>query len=113
MKTILSVFASAVLAVATMSAAPFQADRSGKTSDNQKNNKADVDLTAQIRKEVVANKSLSAEAHNVQIISENGSVTVRGDVKSADEKATILQIARKVAGASNVMDQITVVPPKS
>jgi len=58
-------------------------------------------------------KSLSTYAHNVKIISQNGKVTLKGPVRSEEEKNTIEKVATDVAGAGNVTDQITVQPPKS
>ena len=48
------------------------------TADQQKMNTADRALTAKIRKSVMADKSLSTYAHNVKIISQNGTVTLKG-----------------------------------
>jgi hyperosmotically inducible periplasmic protein len=48
------------------------------TADQQKMNAADRALTAKIRKAVIADKSLSTYAHNVKIISQNGTVTLKG-----------------------------------
>jgi len=45
------------------------------TADQQKMNAADRDNTAKIRRSVMADKSLSTHAHNVKIISQNGTVT--------------------------------------
>ena len=112
LKSILGGLALAAMTTISVTAAPFQADGTPRTSDNQKNNKADINLTASIRKDIVADKSLSTAAHNIKVISENGTVTVRGDVNSDAEKNTVLTIAKKYAGASNVMDQVTVAPPK-
>jgi hyperosmotically inducible periplasmic protein len=49
-------------------------DRSGATltPEDQSSNKADVELTRRIREAVVADKSLSTNAHNVKIITEAG-----------------------------------------
>jgi hyperosmotically inducible periplasmic protein len=62
----------------------------------------------QIRREVVKDKSLSTYGHNVKIISEHGKVTLKGPVHSNDEKNTIEQYARGVAGDGNVTDEMTV-----
>jgi osmotically-inducible protein OsmY len=48
------------------------------TADQQKMNAADRNLTARIRKSVMADKTLSTYAHNVKIISQNGIVTLKG-----------------------------------
>jgi osmotically-inducible protein OsmY len=66
-------------------------------------------MTQQIRRAVMQDKSLSTEAHNVKIITQNGTVTLRGEVKSEDEKRAIKQHAAEVAGdAGKVNDELTV-----
>src|ERR1700722_20083459 len=54
------------------------------TADQQKMNPADRDLSAKIRRSIMADKSLSTYAHNVKIISQNGTVTLKGPVRSDD-----------------------------
>lgn len=78
------------------------------TADQQKNDKSDRELTQNIRKAVMADKSLSLEAHNVKIISRNGAATLRGKVKSEDEKKAIVGKAIQAAGAGNVTDELMV-----
>src|SRR5882672_197576 len=81
------------------------------TADQQKMNKADRDLSAQIRKSIMADKSLSTYAHNIKVISQDGVVTLKGPVHSEDEKKAIVAKAVEVAGsADKVVDQITVKP---
>jgi osmotically-inducible protein OsmY len=90
---------------------PTFAQNNPPTADQQKNNSGDRHMTQQIRKSVMADKSLSSEAHNVKIITQNGMVTLRGQVKSEDEKKAIRQHAIDAAGdASKVTDEITVKP---
>jgi hyperosmotically inducible protein len=79
------------------------------TADQQKVNATDRELTKKIRQSVLADKSLSAYAHNIKIISQNGAVTLKGPVKSDDEKKAIVAKAIAVAGsADKVTDQISV-----
>ena len=79
------------------------------TADQQKNNRTDLDLTKDIRKSIMDDKSLSTYAHNVKIISQNGTVTLKGPVKSADEKTSIVSKAVSIAGsADRVVDQMSV-----
>jgi hyperosmotically inducible protein len=81
------------------------------TADQQKMNSSDRKLTQTIRKSVVADKSLSTYAHNVKIISQNGMVTLKGPVRSDDEKKTIVAKAAEAAGgADKVTDQMSVEP---
>jgi osmotically-inducible protein OsmY len=84
----------------------------GQTADQQAMNKSDRDLTQQIRKAVMDDKSLSTYAHNVKIISQNGTVTLRGPVRSEEEKEAIEAKAKAVAGVSAVNNELTVAPKK-
>jgi hypothetical protein len=78
------------------------------TADQQKSNKPDRDLTQKIRKSVYADKSLSMAAHNVKIISRDGMVTLKGTVKSDEEKKAIEDKATEVAGQGKVTSELTV-----
>jgi hyperosmotically inducible periplasmic protein len=85
-------------------------DSSGetKTSGDQSNSPEDIKITADIRRAVVADKKLSTTAKNVKIITANGMVTLRGPVDSAEEKATIAQLAKSAAGAAKIDNQLEV-----
>ena len=82
-------------------------DSAAKTPFDQKENKADIAITADIRKQVV-DSNMSVNAHNVKIVTQDGKVTLRGPVKTAAEKTKIEEIARAVAGDTNVDDQLDV-----
>ena len=94
--------------VAEFAGEPLQSEVKKPTSDDQKNNKADVDLTAKIRKAIVNDKTLSTAAHNVKIITQDGKVTVRGQVNTPAEKDAVLGKAREIAGQDNVTDNVKV-----
>jgi len=83
-------------------------DTSTQTSGDQAENPADREISANIRRAVVADDSLSTNAHNVKIITSNGMVTLRGPVKSAQEKAAIEAKAKQVAGVTRVDNQLEV-----
>jgi osmotically-inducible protein OsmY len=78
------------------------------TSDQAKNKASDREIMQKIRKAVMDDKTLSTYAHNVKIISQNGKVTLKGPVRSEEEKQTVEQKATEVAGAGNVTDEITI-----
>lgn len=82
------------------------------TADQQKENSNDRELTRQIRRAVVKDKSLSTDAHNVKIITQNGSVTLKGPVKSDQEKQAIESKATEIAGAGKVTNELQVAPSK-
>ena len=78
------------------------------TAGQQSNAKSDVELTREIRRAVVKDDSLSMLAHNVKIVTDNGAVTLRGPVKTEQEKVTIASKAQAIAGANKVNDQLEV-----
>jgi hypothetical protein len=82
--------------------------REPKLPIDQKENQADVDITAKIRSRVVGTDGMSINARNIKIITADGKVTLRGPVESAAERERIATIAREVAGNTNVDDQIEV-----
>jgi osmotically-inducible protein OsmY len=75
---------------------------------NGAHTKADVDLTAEIRRSLLKDKRLSMEAQNVKIFTESGRVTLRGLVRSATERARVEADADRVVGNANVTDEIEV-----
>jgi hyperosmotically inducible periplasmic protein len=82
-------------------------------ADQQKNNKTDLETTRQIRKALVADKSLSTYAHNGKVVTQNGKVTLKGPVRSEDEKKAVEAKAAEVAGAGNVTNQISIAKTKA
>jgi hyperosmotically inducible protein len=78
------------------------------TADQQKDNRSDRDITQQIRKAIVKDKSLSTYAHNVKVITQNGQVTLKGPVRSDDEKRAVEAKATEIAGPNKVTDDFDV-----
>lgn len=87
-------------------------DQTSPTADQQKMNPADRTITKKIRMSIHEDKSLSTYAHNVKIITQNGKVTLKGPVRSEDEKTAIATKAIAVVGDGNVDNQLDVVPSK-
>jgi len=87
-----------------------QRDRSGetKTSGDQSNSSADLKTTQAIRRALMKDHELSTSAKNIKIITASGQVTLRGPVKSAQERAKIDHLARSVAGGAKIDDQLDV-----
>jgi len=85
----------------------------GITADQQKEDKNDRELARQIRKALMADKHLSTYAHNVKMIASNGTVTLRGPVRSEDEKAVVETKAKGVTGVADVKNEMTVAPRKA
>ena len=57
-------------------------------------------------------KTLSTYAHNVKIVAQDGQVTLKGPVRTEDEKKTVEAKATEVAGAGHVTNQISIAPAK-
>lgn len=85
-------------------------DRSGetKTSGDQSNSAEDTNVTAAIRRAIVKDTSLTMAAKNVKIITAGGTVTLRGPVNSAEEKAKIEQLAAAAAGGTKIDNQLEI-----
>ena len=78
------------------------------TADSQSNASTDRATTAKVRKAIMADKNLSTYAHNIKVITINGQVTLKGPVKSEEEKQQIASDAGAVVSAENVTNQLTV-----
>ena len=117
MKLILfTIFLAAVLVSSALSQDP-NADNTGKnvrdrddqseTATDQSNNPADIKMTADIRKMVVGDGSLSMMAKNVKIITVDGAVTLRGPVETEKEKAAIESHAKQ-GGAKKITNELEI-----
>jgi hyperosmotically inducible protein len=85
-------------------------DKNGatRTPEKQTNRDADRKLLASVRRAVTRDKTLSTSAHNVKIVATGGVVTLRGPVRSEDEKAKIETLAQHVPGVASVENQLDV-----
>src|SRR5438477_5711412 len=85
-------------------------DRSSETkkSGDQSNSSADLKITHATRRALMKDRELSTTAKNIKVVTANGQVTLRGPVKSAQEKAKIDQLAKSAAGGAQIDDQLEV-----
>ena len=84
-------------------------NKAAMTADQQKMNRSDREITRKIRRALVADDSLSTYAHNVKIITRDGAVTLRGPVRSAEEKKLVEAKAAEIAGGTEkVASQISI-----
>ena len=83
---------------------------SAPTADQAKNNLSDRDLMKNIRRSVVDDKTLSTYAHNIKVITRNGAVTLKGPVRSEEEKKLVEAKAAEVAGGANITSELEVAP---
>jgi len=78
------------------------------TADDQNNTKEDRLIAANVRKAIIGDKNLSMYAHNVKIITHGGRVTLKGPVKSAQEKQQVFDDAASAVAAANISNELTV-----
>ena len=83
-------------------------DADTTTPTDQPNNKADIQVAAEVRNTIVKDKSLSTLGHNVKLVASNGTVTLRGPVANAEEKSKIAQLAASVHGVTQVDNQLDI-----
>jgi osmotically-inducible protein OsmY len=79
------------------------------TPVDQSNAPEDLNTTAQIRKALMADDSLSTTAKNAKVITANGVVLLRGAVKTPEERSALEQKAAQLAGPNRVENQLDVV----
>ena len=85
-------------------------ERSGETqtSGDQSNSSQDIKIAADVRRAIVKDSSLTMAAKNVKIITARGTVTLRGPVKSAEEKTKIEQLAAAAAKGAKIDNQLEI-----
>ncbi len=70
----------------------------------------DREVVQDVRQKLM-DADLSLAAENVQIMSEGGKLTLRGNVASAEERAAVERLARSAAGVTEVDNQLEVGAP--
>lgn len=83
-------------------------DNQNKTSGDQSESEADRTISQNIRAAITSDDSLSTNGKNVKIITSDGTVTLRGPVKSEKEKSEIEAKAKQIAGVKKVDNQLEI-----
>jgi osmotically-inducible protein OsmY len=87
-------------------------EQTGATADQRKMSPSDRVLTQEIRKAIHHDNSLSNYGQNIKIFMQNGKATLRGPVRSEEEKRNLEAKAANVTGQGNVSNQLEVAPVK-
>jgi len=82
-----------------------------QTALDQSSAPAELEHVAAVREAILAAPDLSLAARNVQVNTDSGRVTLRGEVASEDERARIGEIAGDVTATTSVDNQLTVEAP--
>lgn len=80
------------------------------TPFDQAENAVDRGITQQVRQDVVKDEALSMTAKNIKIITIDGVVTLRGPVKTEQERQAVAAIAQRVSGVKRVDNQLEIAP---
>jgi osmotically-inducible protein OsmY len=80
------------------------------TPMDQGSSAAETTITASIRKEVMAEPSLSFTAKNVKVVTTGSRVTLRGPVMNTAEKTLIAAVAMRTTGVREIDNQLEVKP---
>ena len=83
------------------------------TADQQKENVTDRQVAKRIRQSLMNDKSLSTYAHNVKVVSQGGQVTLKGPVRSEEERRSVEAKAIEIAGVGHVTNEISIAPADS
>jgi osmotically-inducible protein OsmY len=85
-------------------------DRSGQTvtPTDQPENPADRALVKTVRESLTGDDSYSTNAKNIKVIAQNGRVTLRGVVDSAQERDSIAAKVKSLAGVTACDNQLEV-----
>lgn len=86
-------------------------DNTTLTPADRKETESDIEVTANVRRAMVEQKSLSVNARNIKINTRNGTVTLRGPVNSAAESTELERIAKQTPGVTQVDNQLEIKAP--
>ena len=79
-----------------------------KTAGDQAENEMDRTISQNIRQAIGKDDSVSTNGKNAKIITVDGTVTLRGPVKSEKEKTNIGAKAQQIAGVKSVDNQLEI-----
>jgi len=80
------------------------------TADDQPMSGTDQEVLAEIRRDITANQNLSTYGKNVKIIVDNKTVTLRGPVRTPEEKSWIEVAAAQAAPNYKVINELEIAP---
>lgn len=108
MKILVTVIVGILFISNTFAADSYLPNQTGKTSESQGMTQRDTDMSRTIRERIMDDSSLSTNAHNIKIISENDKVILKGNVASAAERRKVEVIAKGVAGKTPVVNNTVI-----
>lgn len=85
-------------------------DKNGATptAQTQTNSVSDRNILAAVRRDIVKDKTLSTNAHNIKIMVAKGIVTLRGPVNNEEEKTKLEAITKQVPGVTSIENHLDI-----
>jgi sporulation protein YlmC with PRC-barrel domain/osmotically-inducible protein OsmY len=87
---------------------PNTLEKGAPAASEQEKTKADAEIAAGIKKEIISRKDISPDAKNVKIITKDGNVKLLGKVQTEEEKRVINELAVQHSARDRVDNQIEV-----
>lgn len=78
------------------------------TPMDQGNSESETKISAAVRRAILGDHNLSFATKNIKVITVGTKVTLRGPVKSEQEKASIETLAKRTAGVTEIDNQLEV-----
>lgn len=78
------------------------------TASSHSTNTLDMETTEKIRRQLMGYGTLSMSAKNIQILTQDGRVSLKGMVTTESERQTVERVAKKIAGEDKVVNETTV-----
>ena len=103
-----SMVRSSELGAAPAAGTPKPAREDGSLGFADTNPNTDLQVAQDIRKALLADKTLSIIARNTKVVAVGGRVTLSGTVRSARERDAVRAAADRVAGSTNVENQLEI-----
>lgn len=69
---------------------------------------SDWEITANVKKNLMSDNSLSSSARMISVTTNNGVVTLSGTVASSEENRKVVKMVKDVCGVKNVDNQLTI-----
>jgi hyperosmotically inducible protein len=104
MKAMIAIAVAAALALSACASQQEKSSSSGQTASSSTSNAM---LTGKVKSALAADVGLSTVT-TIDVDSDNGVVTLKGRVDSADKKAKAEEIAKKVDGVRSVKNELRV-----
>ncbi len=97
-----------ILAICTLCASCNSNSNNSIGNNQTQSQPADWDITANVKKDLLTDSSLSSSARMISVTTNDGVVTLTGTVVSKEESRKVVKIVKNVYGVMDVDNQLTI-----